>query len=1053
MALEPAGVVLEARNYSTYISQLQAISKAQKDAFNPTSLKDYQNAAKQLGDAYKNIPKSIPKIPTPSLPKPDDAKALQDALALLGQTGKYSIAQISEEALKLNAALALVKKSGQFEISQVKPIKSDALGQLTQNLDEAIAKGGSFKQMLTSVGDFMGGQFASILLKVGGVMGAIFSVNYAVNFIKGLEQASVAANSQFENYETQFQTLLGSVSAAKKRISELAEFGIKTPYELPEIVHASRLLQVFGGTALATGKNLEIIGDTAASVNANFGEVAMWTGRMYSAMKSGRPFGEASMRMQELGILSGTVRNKLEQMQKSGVSGAEIWKYYSDTLQKNFGGSMERLANTLQGIQSNIADFQGMLLRVGGGEYFETLKAQTKDFYTAISSTEGTEALKNLAVGFGHIASEVRKVVFQPFIDSLKSMDMGQVKQLGESVYNLGTAIGKFSTSGNNAKGVNGIVAGLTDLTNAATTIITPLSTLYKWLDKVGLGFFNLNRAVEAVNLWEKVDPISNAIKVLTGQDISGWLNTFAGSAENVDSPLTNIHNHIEATDQALGNAGQSADDFADAENTAKEAADKLKDSLQKQIDTLEATKDAYNKAKSIQENYQQSVAKAGEEYQKSLTEATDKYQKERAKKVAEFNQKLAEFDQENARKRAQMIDEFNFNQANALKQFNLQRQQAEQNYNLQAKQEKRKFYDDQKRALRDFQLSILQEQRRQQINDTRMRADGDVLALMQAREDFALQQQENQENFKNTQQTAKEAYEEQQKTATENFALQEQQARDSFALQTEIQREEFDRRLAEFDENVALQREKMIEANAQELADMDAKFEEEKAKLYEQYQEKLAMAAEQKGKELQALGDSLKEQGKVTEEGMKDIADKISEVFGDKAAGDQLIKGWSDRSKSEINNLVDDLTAKIAELKQSMETIDKQKGTPYNPATSSNRGSGTSAGGGGGSGSGGFGDFGQGDKPIGARHGFQGVVMGPKTFKIEPGMREHVQITPLNRGGSMRHSGSIGMNLNVSGMGGTMDDQLAKAVIEKASGAVIEGLKLSIRRLSRRGN
>jgi len=147
-----------------------------------------------------------------------------------------------------------------------------------------------------------------------------------VGFFAKLASGAVKANSEFEVFTTQFETLLGSASAARQRLEELAKFGVETPFELNEIVEASRILQVFGGDILATGDNLTMIGDIAAGVNQPFRDVATWVGRMYDAMQSGRPFGEAAARLQEMGALSGKARAELDKMQKSGKRGRVMGK-------------------------------------------------------------------------------------------------------------------------------------------------------------------------------------------------------------------------------------------------------------------------------------------------------------------------------------------------------------------------------------------------------------------------------------------------------------------------------------------------------------------------------------------------------------------------------------------------------------------------------------------------------------------------------------------------------------------------------------------------------
>lgn len=1053
MALEKAGVSLVAENFQTYMSQLAAIQKAQKEAFSDTNLKDYQDAVRKLGDAYKNVPKSFPK---PELPTPKDTDSLQKALDYLGQTGKYAISQISEETLKLKAALQEVSKSGKFEIGKIEPIKSNILGDLTAQLDEALKRGDGLKAMFYDLEGFLSSQFVSTIAKIGGVLAAAFSVNAIKNFIEGLINSSVEANKQFEGFRTQFTTLLKSADKANERIAELAEFGVKTPYELPEIVQADKLLQTFGGTAIATGKSLKLIGDAAAAVDTPFQNVAFWFGRMYSSMQAGRPFGEASARLQELGILSGDVRNKLEDMQKSGKSGADMWEYFSGVLDKNFSGAMERLSHTLKGVQSNLSDLQGMLLREGGEEYFDVLRKQTIELYEYLSKDKIQSALVDISKAFGDIAANVRENVFGAIVDSIKTIQP-------ESLEGFATAIGEVADAAKKltglqsinldgfVKSINGLVsagAGLIEFTNVLKDAggyvsgITPTLTAFgKANDNVKetvLGILNpLYGAGNAYN------DLNQKIKDATGSSIADWI----GSVEQQKAPLTDAQHKLDALGQTIeGNydpnveqAANLTNDFGEAVYDTTAIIERQKDAIKGQIEALEAQAKALEKAQDINQKYNDTVSKAKSDYDKGLADATEKYQTERAKKIADFQKEMVEFEADGARKRKKMIDDYNVNVQNSQRQFDLQRQQAEQNYNLKVAQDKKKFYDDQARALKEFQLSQAQAQRDFSITDRRLRAEGDVLALMEAREDFQNQQQTNVENFNSQQQNAKDAFTQQQTQAAENFRLQEEQARQSYALQTDIQREEFQRRLAEFDENLAIERQKRIDANAQEMADLDAKFEEEKAKLYEDYQNKLAMAAEQKDKELAALGDSLKAQGTVTEEGMKEIASKISELFGSDQAGDQLIKGWSERSASTIGSAVDEISAKIAELKRQLESVGTNAPTPSpgrgvgfgsNPGTIANPPASSSS-----------------NRPIGMRQGGSGIVTGPQTFQVEPGVKEHVAFTPLSSMGNIRLSGRAG--IDVTGLpAGTSPD-----VGNRLADTLVKELGMAVKRLSRRGS
>jgi len=157
-----------------------------------------------------------------------------------------------------------------------------------------------------------------------------------MGFSKALDFASNSVNeffktnSDFEKYNLQFRILLGSADLASKRMEELAKFGAETPFEVDGIAKASKILQTFGGTALATGEGLRMVGDSAAMAGVPIEELSIWIGRAYDGLKNGQPIGEASARLQEMALISGETRVQIEALSKEGRN-KDAW----DVLQKS----------------------------------------------------------------------------------------------------------------------------------------------------------------------------------------------------------------------------------------------------------------------------------------------------------------------------------------------------------------------------------------------------------------------------------------------------------------------------------------------------------------------------------------------------------------------------------------------------------------------------------------------------------------------------------------------------------------------------------------------
>ena len=222
-----------------------------------------------------------------------------------------------------------------------------------------------------------------------------FSVAAVAEGFKGIFRAMVTGNAEMEKYQVQFSVLLGSMDSAKDRMRELAKFAAETPFELPEVVAASKQLQVMGGTAMATGRVLKMVGDMASASGASYQEVAMWVGRLYSSLKAGRPFGEAAQRLQELGLISGDARNKLEELQKAGAGGAQMWAVFSKESDR-FSGMMEKQSKTFDGLLSTLKDDLGALLREVGAPVFEKVRNAVRSLLNYLEGDAGKNATRVL---------------------------------------------------------------------------------------------------------------------------------------------------------------------------------------------------------------------------------------------------------------------------------------------------------------------------------------------------------------------------------------------------------------------------------------------------------------------------------------------------------------------------------------------------------------------------------------------------------------------------------------------------------------------------------
>jgi hypothetical protein len=204
------------------------------------------------------------------------------------------------------------------------------------------------------------------LVGIAASVGGLVSLGAAI-------QQSVKFNAELEQQGVAFKILLGNAEAASRRMAELAKFAAQTPFELPEIVHASKVLQSLTNGALASGEGLRLVGDAASATGRPLEEAAMWIGRLYVGLQSGTPVGEATLRLLEMGLISGTTARRLNDLAESGQGAGEAMTILRDTFGR-LGGAMADQSQTFSGLLSTLKDTFNMALADIGKPLFDGLK-------------------------------------------------------------------------------------------------------------------------------------------------------------------------------------------------------------------------------------------------------------------------------------------------------------------------------------------------------------------------------------------------------------------------------------------------------------------------------------------------------------------------------------------------------------------------------------------------------------------------------------------------------------------------------------------------------
>jgi len=761
-----------------------------------------------------------------------------------------------------------------------------------EDLDDSGKKAG---QGLKGSAGIAGVAFGLAAGAAGKLLDIVLSLAIAIpQFFANLGKEAVGANAQFETFATQFETLLGSGSAAQQRLEELAQFGVETPFELPEIVEASRTLQTFGGTVLATGDNLRMIGDIAAGVNQPFQSVAFWIGRMFDALQNGQPFGEASARLQEMGALTGDTRRQMERMQKAGEDGAAIFEAFSESVGGRFAGNMERLSATFQGVMSNLEDFRGNLLRVGGEPFFDEVRDSAIAFLDMLNENE--DVITNIAKGVGELAAGVIRFVRE-------GLGRFNVRPILEQIQKFVDWLGRIS------RGFQALIS----VGGQFTKSLAPIGNLIKWI--LGAAFDPLIKTLKF--LWDGLKRVDEAL--VTGAKVlalsaAGWKGLFATLA-----PIGVVISKIGQAILALAKG-----DFARAGKLAGEALDQIKEGLfdvdagikameESLVESAVAIDKWTNPAEQMKEEIEGTPpAEIPEPELPSsdvIAEIADKYTNQLIDATEGRNERLEQLEQNHAEKLADILADGNEKRLDIEDKFN------KSIAKLAGDGEKKrlKVIEDTRQKLAELAKNTDRElaQRRSEFDRDELRETEDHLREMRRLEEGFLLNLADAVRARDAGAIV---------DLQRKFQVQSKEREEDFQVKQGREGKDFDSSLDKVKENESRKRRELLEGQSRALEDiklheqekrieLEIRRQEEIEKLNENLAQKLeredenymnrqAALDEALQKQLEAIAKSMADEKDVTEEGAREILETFNEYFGIGGNIDQIMEGFARRRK-----------------------------------------------------------------------------------------------------------------------------------------------------------
>jgi len=392
------------------------------------------------------------------------------------------------------------------------------------------------------------------------------------------------------------------VDAAKSRMKELADFADSTPFELPQVARASRILETLTNGALSTGAGLKLVGDIAAGADRPFEEVAESVGRLHDALEHGTDMGMAMRSLENMGAITGDTKRKLEELQATGAKGDAVWAVAEKALGR-FSGGMELQSHTWNGLLSTLHDTINHAFADFGAPILETLKPALE---WAIATVK---KLVPLAEEFGQMFQAAFQTVKQLFA----SGDLGAA--LGASIqFGFAKAVNFLIASLNGIEGF--LVAAFSNIPKILMSYFKEITNPSYWtgllhiLQSIGAGFI----AVLAGGLAPLIDMLIGVLNKTLGlhidfnaKDLAAAASSTAGDKfsqgeEEMKNAMTPM------VDQAVESGKNAMDAFTKAYAAApkllddsgpKAALEKIGQSLQKNYSKIKAASENHGGSKS----------------------------------------------------------------------------------------------------------------------------------------------------------------------------------------------------------------------------------------------------------------------------------------------------------------------------------------------------------------------------------------------------------------------------------------------------------------------
>lgn len=233
--------------------------------------------------------------------------------------------------------------------------------------------------------------------------------------------AATVMGFSFNNMKEQsllaFGTMQGSMQKAQQHWADLTRFAATTPFEMGQLVDASKMLQAFRFEADQVIPMLTNIGDAVAATGGDLNRVVVALGQM---QLKGKVSAQEMMQLAENNVGAwnyvaegfGKTTAEVQKMAEQGlIPAAEAIPMILEGMNREFGGLMEAQSRTFGGMISNVKDSVNVALGEITGPLFERASGGLERLVSALSSARFDEFTRQAAGAFDTILSGIERLL------------------------------------------------------------------------------------------------------------------------------------------------------------------------------------------------------------------------------------------------------------------------------------------------------------------------------------------------------------------------------------------------------------------------------------------------------------------------------------------------------------------------------------------------------------------------------------------------------------------------------------------------------------------